>query len=122
MELTKEVVRQAFDRNILVFDNDSEPGDCTGRLVALIRTIGYFNGKEDFDILYVGHDVKLNDEHADGEDDICIMSGLPVVRDERLSVDGEFDNYYKTLYGCLAKDHKHMLVAIGKTNIILGSC
>lgn len=131
--LTKEDIRRAVDRNILVFDQDAKVGEFTERLVGLMENTARHNGDVLLHTLYVGNEPDIDILKEEWTEKV-LANGVEVIVDDRLSLSGEFTKYFEELGVSLHYKDIHLVIAKGivlgqddgynedAVDVLLGSC
>ena len=113
--LTKEQIYNAHNRNLLVFDGDSDGTVLTERLMKVMAEVAGYN-QIVLDTIYVP------------EVECEMVEGWPIIVDPRLNIGGEFYTYLVDelknfcAYNILKKPLKHYVIATGPTDVLLGNC
>ena len=114
--LDKYIVAEGYERNILVFDGDANPGELTTRLIPLLMDVAWRNEPRGrIEAVYVPEEVEFD---PDCNGTYC---GAYIIPDKRLNKDGELFKHFQEIGGRLMTGDKYLAVGVGPGLVLLGS-
>ncbi len=106
--LTMTVFREAFDKNVMVYN--PLKSTCDESLVHLILSVS------EVEILYVGFDVSIKFNRED------YLGHVFIARNYKLDLECEYDKLFKENGSFPNSAYEHVIIGIGNTGPILGAC
>lgn len=125
--LTKELIIQAYDRNIIVYDSLEKVGIVGNRLITLLQNINQRNSFETVDgkvnynstIITTIRDVYLP-TYTKYQIKDNVWGPVELHFDDRLEMQGEFEAFYfEKLNGTVPHPKAHLLIAINNYGVPL---